>query len=63
MDSGVFIYKLVIEQQPTDRGARVTSERLLHNDKPVLSSCDRKLQFYRDDDSEGSAYPFGPEQE
>ena len=59
VDGGLFIYKLAIEHEPNDRGAHVTSERLLHNGKPVLSSCDRKLQLYRDDDSEGSAYPFG----
>ena len=59
VDGGLFIYKLAIEHEPNDRGAHVTNERLLHNGKPVLSSCDRKLQLYRDDDSEGSAYPFG----
>ena len=59
-DGGVFIYKLVIEQKPDERGAEVTKERLVHDGKPVLSSSDRKLQLYRDDDSEGDAYPFGP---
>ena len=59
-DGGVFIYRLVIEQKPDERGAEVTKERLVHDGKPVLSSSDRKLQLYRDDDSEGDAYPFGP---
>ena len=58
-DRGVFLYKLVIEHQPDDRGVEVKSERLVHDGKPVLSSCDRKLQLYRDDGSEGHAYPFG----
>lgn len=59
VDGGVFIYQLAIEHKPNHRGAHITSERLLHNTKPVLSSCDRKLQLYQDDDSQGSAYPFG----
>ena len=58
-DRGVFLYKLVIEHQPDDRGVEVKSERLVHDGTPVLSSCDRKLQLYRDDGSEGHAYPFG----
>ena len=59
VDGGVFTYNLAIEHEPDNRGAHVTSERLLYNSKPVLSSRDRKLQLYRDDDREGSAYPFG----
>ena len=58
-DRGAFLYKLVIEHQPDDRGVEVKSERLVHDGTPVLSSCDRKLQLYRDDGSEGHAYPFG----
>ena len=44
-DRGVFLYKLVIEHQPDDRGVEVKSERLVHDGTPVLSSCDRKLQL------------------
>ncbi len=58
-DRGAFLSKLVIEHQPDDRGVEVKSERLVHDGTPVLSSCDRKLQLYRDDGSEGHAYPFG----
>ena len=59
VDGGLFTYKLTIDYETNATGAHVTSERLLHNGRPVLWSCDRKLQLYRDDDSEGSAYPFG----
>lgn len=58
-DGGVFAYKLVIEHKPGEKGAEVASERLAHDGKTVLSSSDRKLQLYRDDDSEGHAYAFG----
>ena len=56
---GVFIYELVTGYNSDKRGAEVASERLLYDGKPVLSSCDRKLQVYRDDDTEGHLYPFG----
>lgn len=58
-DGGVFIYELVTDCNSDKRGAEVASERLLHDGKPVLSSCDRKLQVYRDDNTEGQAFPFG----
>ena len=58
-DRGAFLYELVIDHQPDDRGVEVKSERLLHNGKPALSSCNRILQLYRDDGSEGHTYPFG----
>ena len=58
-DRGAFLYELVIEHQPDDRGVEVKNESLAHDDKPVLSSCDRKLQLYRDDGSKGHVYPFG----
>lgn len=60
-DGGVFMYKLVIDHKPDERRAEVTSEHIVHDGRPVLSSCDRKLRLYRDDDSEGHAYPFGPQ--
>ena len=59
VDGGVFLYKLAIEYKPNAQRAHVTSEHLFHNSKPVFSSRDRKLQLYRDDDSEGPVYPFG----
>ena len=58
-DGGVFIYELVTEYDSDKRGAEIASERLLYDGKPVLSSRDRKLQVYRDDDIEGPVYPFG----
>ena len=58
-DRGVFLYKLVIEFPSDDRGAEVESEHLAHDGKPALSYGNRKLQLYRDDGSEGHAYPFG----
>ncbi|MCY4633361.1 MAG: AAA family ATPase [Acidobacteria bacterium] len=58
--SGAFLYELVIEHKPDDRGVEVKAERLTHDGKPALSFCDRRLQLYRDDGSEGLAYPFGP---
>ena len=59
-DRGTFLYKLVIEFLSDDGGAVVKSEHLVHDGKPALSSGNRKLQLYRDDGSEGHAYPFGP---
>ena len=59
-DRGAFLYELVIEHQPDDRGVEIKGERLAQDGKPALSLCDRKLQLYRDDGSEGHAYPFGP---
>lgn len=58
-DGAAFLYKLVIEYKPDERGAEVTSEHLAYDGKPVLSLCDRRLQLYRDDDTEGHTYPFG----
>ena len=58
-DGGVFLYKLVIEYDSNKGNAEIASERLLYDGMPVLSSCNRKLQVYRDDDTEGPVYPFG----
>ena len=56
-DGGVFIYELVTEYNSDKRGAEIASERLLHDGKPILSSCDRKLQVCRDDDTIENSWP------
>ena len=58
-EGGVFQYHLVVEHQTDNRGARVKSERLLHDSKPLLSMVDHALQLYRDDYGKGPLYPFG----
>ncbi|MCH8844768.1 MAG: AAA family ATPase, partial [SAR324 cluster bacterium] len=55
---GLFKYKLVIEHDEKRKKARVDTETLLHNDKPLFVFEHGTAHFYRDDYTEGPSFLF-----
>ena len=58
ISGGLCLYKLVIEHKPERRLARVKSEELLFDDKPLFAFENGEVQLYRDNHSEGPKYSF-----
>ena len=57
-NEGLYEYKLMIEHDKTKQRAKIVHERLLFNGNPLLKFDLGEAQFYHDDNSAGSVYPF-----
>ena len=58
ISGGLCLYRLLVEHTPERRFARVKSEKLLFDEKPLFAFEDGYVQLYRDDYSEGPKYPL-----
>lgn len=56
--AGLFLYKLVIEHNKTQKKVRVANEMLSLNGKPLFDFKQGIIQLYRDDNSVGPGYSF-----
>jgi len=61
-NDGAYRYELALEYETEARVMQVRHERLLFNDRPLLTFESGRMQLYRDDHSEDSASCFGRDQ-
>ena len=57
-NGGVYEYRLDLDHNVRKRLARVKTESLTFNDRPLFLSQDGTVRLFRDDHSEGPIYPF-----
>jgi predicted ATPase len=57
-NKGLYEYKLMIKHEETKQRARILQETLLFNSNPLLKFDAGEVQFYQDDNSASSVYPF-----
>lgn len=57
-NGGTYRYRLEVEHDPTRDQRRVQAETLTFDDAPLFTFESGDVQLYRDDFSEGPAYPF-----
>jgi len=57
-NGGIYKYKLEIEHEEIKQQAKIIHEILLFNGNPVLKFDLGEAQYYHDDNSAGSVYPF-----
>lgn len=58
LSDGRCLYRLVVYHEPEKHRARVKTEELTFNDKPLFAFDEGEVRLYRDDHSEGPKYSF-----